>query len=105
MANKHGIPKDWLRRRGTPDEFEREALERKAQAFNVPLAKVVQKFGKRPFGGLTEKWRVFTEQLSEEDELWFFSSPDHTFAAKLGCMGYAIVRAGIIRDTMVTLRT
>jgi hypothetical protein len=102
---KTEIPHHWLRRSGTPAEFEREALERTAAAFNLPLKKVAQKFGKTIFGGLTDRWPEFVQQLGEGDELWFFSSPDHAFAKKLGCLGYAIVRDGVIRDTLVTLRT
>jgi hypothetical protein len=45
------------------------------------------------------------QQLGDGHELWLFSSPDDMFAKKLGSMGYAIVRDGEIRDTLVLLRT
>jgi hypothetical protein len=100
------IPKHWLRRCATPAEFEREQLERTAAAWSLPIEKVVQKFEQRPFrSGTTERWRAFVQQLGDGDELWLFSSPDDMFAKKLGCMGYAIVRDGEIRDTLVLLRT
>jgi hypothetical protein len=99
------IPHQWLRQAGTPEQFERVRLERAAAAFNLPLEKVAQKFADRPFGEMTKAWRTLLQQLGEGDELWFFSSPDDTFAKKLGCQGYAIVRDGVIRDTLVTLRT
>jgi hypothetical protein len=99
------IPRLWLREAGTPAEFERARLERTAVAFNLPFEKVAQKFAERPFGEMTDDWQRFVRQLGERDELWFFSSPDDTFAKKLGCQGYAIVREGIIRDTLITLRT
>jgi hypothetical protein len=99
------IPHQWLQRAGTPEEFERARLERTAASFNLPFEKVAQKFAERPFGEMTDAWRRFVHQLGERDELWFFSSPDDTFAKKLGCQGYAIVREGIIRDTLITLRT
>jgi len=99
------IPYQWLRRAGTPAEFERARLERTAAAFNLPYEKVAQIFSDRPFGEMTDAWRRFVEQLENGDELWFFSSPDDTFAKKLGCHGYAIVRDGLIRDTHITLET
>jgi hypothetical protein len=99
------IPKQWLHKSGTPEEFEHASLERTAAAFNLPFEKVAQKFGDRPFGAMTEAWRQFVLQLGERDQLWFFSSPVDTFAKKLGCEGYAIVRDGVIRNTLITLRT
>ena len=99
------IPPQWLRQRGTPEEFERTQLERAALAFNLPVEKVVEKLGARPFGSMTDRWREFVQQLGKGDELWFFSSPNHTFAKKLGCQGYAVVREGVIRNTLITLRT
>ena len=99
------IPHQWLVRSGTPEEFERACLERTATAFNLPFEKVAQKFADRPFGEMTDKWRRFLQQVGEGDELWFFSSPDDTFAKNLGCQGYAIVRGGIVRDTLITLQT
>jgi hypothetical protein len=80
-------------------------LERKAAAFRLPFDNVAQKFGTRPFGEMTGRWRDFVRQLAEKDELWFFSSPDDMFAKKLGCQGYAIVRDGIICDTLITLQS
>jgi hypothetical protein len=47
----------------------------------------------------------FVQQLAEGDELWFFSSPADTFVRKCGCVGYSIVRDGIVRDTLITLMT
>ena len=99
------IPSQWLRRKDTPEEFERAQLERTAAAFALPLGRVQEKFGARPFGTLTEKWRAVVQKLEPGDELWFFSSPSETFPQKLGCAGYAIVRAGAITDTLITLQT
>jgi hypothetical protein len=99
------IPREWLRRTGTPEQFEREQLERAAMAFNLPVEKVVQKLDGLAFGDLNGRWQDFVKRLAKDDELWFFSSPSHTFAKKLGCQGYAIVRDGVICDTFVTLRT
>ena len=99
------IPHQRLRRTGTPEEFERAQLERTAAAFNFPFEKVAQRFGARPFGEMIDGWRAFVRQLGEMDELWFFTSPDDTFPKRLGCQGYAIVRDGIIRETLITLRT
>src|SRR6266567_1657162 len=97
------IPQKWLRYRTNPAEVERAQLERTATAFNLPLDKVPEKFGARPFGRLTNDWREFVKRLGEKDELWFFSSPDDSFPKKLGCLGYAIARDGVIQDTFVTL--
>ncbi len=98
------IPRDWLHRKGTPEDFEREELERKAAVFNIPFEKLAQKLGSKPFGLLTDKWHEFIKTLEPDDELWLFSSPDETFAKRLGCKGFAIVRGGVVRDTFVTLR-
>src|SRR5436190_581776 len=102
MAN---IPHQWLRKRGTRAEFERAHLERTAALFNLPFEKVAKKFGDRPFGERNDGWVRFVQQLAEGDELWFFSSPADTFVRKCGCVGYAIVRDGIVRDTLITLMT
>jgi hypothetical protein len=99
------IPHDWLRQKGTPEEFERARLERSAAAFNLPFERVAQKFASRPFGTLTEAWRSFIGRMEPGDELWSFSSPDGSFAKKLGCQGFAIVRGSAIRDTLITLET
>ena len=100
-----GIPQKWLRHSTTPAEAERLQLERTATAFNLPMEKVIEKFGARPFGAATARWRDFIKQLREKDELWFFSSPDESFAMKLGCLGYAIVRNGVICETFIALET
>jgi hypothetical protein len=99
------LPIEWLRQKGTVEEFESIELKRKATAFGLPFEKVASKFGARPFGDMTEKWRVFAKKKEEMDELWFFSSPEHMSAKKLGCQGFAIVRDGSIRETFVTLMT
>lgn len=99
------IPIEWLRVKRTPEEFERAQLERRASAFNLPLEKIVQKFGARPFGQLTPQWRAFIEGMEPSDELWSFSSSDESFARKLGCAGYAIVRDGKVHLVLVTIRT
>jgi hypothetical protein len=99
------IPHQWLRQIGTPEEFEQARLINTAHVFNLTLEKVIQKFGQRPFGKMTNTWKQFIQQFGDGDELWFFSSPDNSFAKGLGCQGYAIVRGGVIFDTFVTLRT
>jgi len=62
------VPRAWLRKSGTPEEFERAQLERTATAFNLPLEKVIEKFRDRPFGRMTHRWRQFVRQLGEGDE-------------------------------------
>src|SRR5262245_16640216 len=99
------IPLNWLRDVGTPEEFERTQLESMATGFHLPYEKVVEKFGARPFGTKTEEWREFVKDLSDGDQLWSFSSPEHTFAKKLGCAGFAIVREGAVRKILITLMT
>jgi hypothetical protein len=99
------IPRDWLRQKGTAQEFEQARLEQMAAAFKLPCEKIVQKFGTKPFGEMTDSWHSFISRMEPEDELWFFSSPNETFVKKLGCQGYAIVRDGAICDTFVSLRT
>jgi len=54
---------------------------------------------------MTDAWRSFVRRMEPDDELWLFSSPEEMFAKKLGCQGYAIVRAGTTRDTLITLMT
>ena len=99
------IPPEWLGRKGTPEEFERAELERKTVAFNLQYEKVFAKLGARPFGHMTDSWRKFVRGMEPDDELWSFGSPSEMFAKKLGCAGYAIVRAGTIRDTLIMLMT
>ena len=99
------VPNEWLCRKGTPEEFERAELQRKASAFNLQFEAVAQKFGARPFGQMTDHWRAFVAKLEMADELWQFSSPAEMFAKKMGCAGYAIVRDGTIRDTFITTMT
>lgn len=94
------VSTDWLQQKGTLSEFERTRLEQMAAAFNLPLERVVAKFGHRPFGHLTEPLRAFAKKKEEGDELWSFSSHCE---GKLGCCGFAIVRAGEIEDTFVTM--
>ncbi len=94
------VPIEWLQRKGTLSEFERAQLEQTAAAFNLPFERVIEKFGNRPFGDLTEPLRMFAKKKEESDELWSFSSH---FGGKTGCRGFAIVRAGEIRGTFVTL--
>jgi hypothetical protein len=90
---------------GTPEEFERAQMERLAAAFNISFEKVARQFGTRPFGKMTDKWRVFVAKIEPKDELWSFRNSDEAFAKKLGCQGFAIVRDGIIRETFVTSKT
>lgn len=97
------IPRHWLQRKGTPEEFELAELQQKATAFGIPLDKILQKLGSKPFGLLTERWRDFIDKLEPDDELWSFSSPDSTFAKKCGSRGYVIIREGVFRDMFITL--
>jgi hypothetical protein len=99
------IPTEWLRQKGTAEDFERASLEQKAAAFSLPFEVVAQKFGARPFAQMTNRWREFVGTKDEQDELWFFRSPEETFARNCGCQGYALVRDGVIRSTFVILRT
>jgi hypothetical protein len=100
-----GIPANWLREKGIPEEFERSRLAAMAEGFGIPFDKVITKFGERPFGEMTDKWRAFVAGIQDCDELWSFSSPPHTFKSKLGCSGFAIVRDGKVRDTLVMVRS
>ncbi len=102
---KMNINKDWLICRKTPDEFELEALKSKASAFNIPLEKVIKRFSERPFGNITDRWNEFRAKVKDDDELWYFSTPDHMNRNKMGCKGYAIIRKGEIVETLVVLRT
>jgi hypothetical protein len=97
------VPSTWLRYSTTPDQAERSRLERMATTFNITFEKVAEKFGSRPFGPGTDKWREFVKKLGEGDELWWFDSGGDSWAKKMGCAGYAIVRNGVIRETLVVL--
>jgi len=99
------IKNEWLVRHKTPEEFEREALERKASSFNISLKKVVQQLGERPFGNMTEKWNEFIARMQNGDEFWFFNTPRQTFVKGMGCNGYAILRNGEVVETPAMLRT
>ncbi len=99
------IPRSWLQRSGTAEEFERVELERKAKAFSLPFDKVAHKFASEAFGHLTGRWREFVSHKKEGEEIWSFSSPPESFSRKLGCAGFAIVRGGVVREVFFTLRT
>jgi len=49
------------------------------------------------------KWSPFIAQMLPEDELWRFRSPPNSWANKAGRAGYAIVRDGVVIDSLVTL--
>lgn len=100
-----GLIKEWLRLAGTVEEFEQDSLQRISDASDIPIEKVKEKFGNRPFGHMTDAWNRFTAELNESDELWFFSSPAGAFAKKMGCNGYAILRDGEIVETLFMMRT
>ena len=99
------IPIEWLQHEASVKDFESEELLRKADVFSIPLAKIEAKLGKNPFGHMTDAWKNFTDALEPEDQLWSFSSPEESFAKKLGCSGYAIVREGRICDTLIMVMT
>ncbi len=99
------IPRSWLQRSGSAEEFERAELERKAKAFHLPFDKVADRFASRPFGNLTDRWRQFVSHKQEGEEIWSFSSPPESFSRMGGCAGFAIVSGEVIREVFVTLRT
>lgn len=99
------LKKEWLICIKTSDEFERDALELKANSFGLPLDKVIKKFADKPFGNMTEKWREFVRQIEPGDELWSFETPEKMIVNKTGAIGYAILRDGETVDTLIMVRT
>jgi predicted RNA-binding protein with PUA-like domain len=50
-------------------------------------------------------WYKLKASMKDGDELWNFRSPPHTWPAKLGAAGVALVRDGKIIDNVTVLRT
>ena len=84
--------KDWLQRRVTVQEAERQnmILDDRLGAEAVP------------FGFMNEKWKAFIAQMVEGDELWEFTSPADTWQNLCGRQGIAIVRNGEVLSSLVT---
>lgn len=99
------MKKEWLICTKTPQEFERDALESTASAFDLPLNKVIARFADRPFGHVTDKWHRFVSCMLPGDELWSFKTPDEMIVNKMGAIGYSILRDGEIVDTFIMIRT
>jgi hypothetical protein len=49
------------------------------------------------------RWEPFIAHRQPGDELWRFHSPPPSWANKMGCSGYAIVRDGAIVEAFVTV--
>jgi hypothetical protein len=50
-------------------------------------------------------WQRLKDLAQPGDEFWSFRSPSHTWPAKLGAAGYALVRNGVVVDTFTIMRS
>ena len=48
----------------------------------------------KPFGFIHNQWMFIKESMEEGDELWFFTSDEHTWQTLCGREGYVIVKNG-----------
>lgn len=85
--------KEWLHRKITVEECEREHLVEDERLGPAPV----------PFGFQYQKWLNVKRQIKKGDELWEFSSPPETWADLCGRAGICIVRDGDIIDSIVTM--
>ena len=50
-------------------------------------------------------WLRLKASVQPDDEIWSFRSPPHTWPAKLGAAGYALVRKGVVIDMFTLMRS
>jgi hypothetical protein len=81
----HVVPTEWLKEQVTVAD---------AEAANFQ--------GGKPFGFQHLKWERLKGKMAPGDELWFFTSPPHTWVHLMGREGYAVVRQGEVIDSLIT---
>ena len=52
-----------------------------------------------------DKWKSFTAQMVDGDELWEFCSDRASWEMFMGCAGYELVRDGKVVDRIATMRS
>jgi len=85
--------KEWLKRKMTIEECEREHLVEDERLGSAPV----------PFGFQHQAWLNLKHQIKMDDELWEFSSPPESWEHLCGRAGICIVRDGEIFDSIVTV--
>jgi len=78
---------DWLTKSTTIEEVENDHLDDNGV----------------PFGHSHKKWLELKGKMREGDEIWYFNSPDSTWANLCGRAGLCIVRNGQIVDSLVLM--
>lgn len=84
--------KDWLKRKLTVEQAEAEHMVEDEQLGQTPV----------PFGFCNKAWRDLLAKMQPQDELWEFSSSDHSWQHLAGRGGISLVRRGKIIASLVT---
>ncbi len=53
------------------------------------------------FGWVASDWQDLLAQMQVGDELWVYDSPQEDWEELMGSRGIALVRAGVVIDTLV----
>ncbi len=87
------IPKEWLKKKTTVEQAEKENLVSDKGLGPKPI----------PFGFINQEWEKFKSRIQSGDELWEFSSPEESWKRLAGRAGFCILRQGRIVDAIITL--
>ena len=82
---------EWLRRKLTIEEAEAEHL----------VINDIWPEGK-PFGFIADQWQKLITQMQPSDEIWEYRSDDESWQQLMGWEGIALVREGVIIDSICT---
>jgi hypothetical protein len=87
------VPKNWLIKRITVGEAEAAHMVIDGRPGLGPV----------PFGFLNKEWRALLDQMTQDDELWEYSSSSESWKALAGRAGIALVRNGEVVDSILTV--
>jgi len=83
---------DWLKQKLTVAQAESKHMVSDPRLGPTPV----------PFGFCHAKWQNLLSKMQDGDELWEFSSSDHSWQHLAGRAGLALVRNGQIIHSIVT---
>jgi hypothetical protein len=83
----------------TIEEIEKHEMEK-----TTAMLKMREDLPKVPFAFMHGEWLSFKSRLRPGDEIVAFISSEHSWQHLAGEMGYAMMRAGCVIETFVTMR-